>query len=134
MPPDLTSKDFWKHQVNLGLSRFFLLMVLHRAPRHAYAAVRELSSLTSGCCTPTLATVYPRLDEMEREGYLESQPEFTGARRRRVYRLTPRGEQAYRAAAEAWAEVVPLVQRALEGERETVEVKVDAGFAREVKG
>lgn len=84
-----------------------------------YAAVQELRLMTSGCCTPTLATVYPLLAEMERRGYLESQPEFTGGRRRRVYRLTPRGEQAYQAAVAAWAEVVPLVQRALQGEQQT---------------
>ncbi|HHY95769.1 MAG TPA: helix-turn-helix transcriptional regulator [Firmicutes bacterium] len=130
MAPDLTSKEFWKHQINLGLSRFFLLMVLCRSPRHAYAAVQELRSMTSGCCTPTLATVYPLLAEMERGGYLESRPDFTGARRRRVYRLTPRGEQAYQAAVAAWAEVVPLVQRALEGEQQIAEVKQDARFAR----
>lgn len=133
MAPDLTSKEFWKHQINLGLSRFFLLMVLRRSPRHAYAAVQELSSMTSGCCTPTLATVYPLLAQMERDGYLESRPDFTGARKRRVYRLTPRGKQAYQAAVAAWAEVVPLVQRALESEQHIAEVKQDAGFARQVQ-
>lgn len=124
MTPDLTNKEFWKSQINLGLSRFFLLMVLHRSPHHAYSAVRELRRMTCGCCTPTLATVYPVLAGMEREGYLESQTGFTGARRRKVYRLTPLGEQAFRAATAAWAEVIPIVERAL-GQQQTTEVTED---------
>jgi PadR family transcriptional regulator PadR len=111
---DLEDKEFWKSQINLGLSRFFLLMVLRREHMHGYGAVQEMARLSDGCCMPTLATVYPLLAEMERDGYTRSVIETVGGRERKVYILTPRGERAYQAALSAWKEVLPIVRKAFE--------------------
>lgn len=43
-------------------------------------------------------TLYPLLHGLERKGYLASRLERVGSRRRRLYRATPAGRRALRAA------------------------------------
>jgi DNA-binding PadR family transcriptional regulator len=43
-------------------------------------------------------TLYPLLHRMEQRGYLRSKVEAAGGKRRRTYRITPRGRRALAAA------------------------------------
>jgi PadR family transcriptional regulator, regulatory protein PadR len=55
-------------------------------------------------------TLYPLLHSLEQKGYLHSWEERNGRSRRRVFRATPKGRQALRAAtrkiSELFAEIV----------------------------
>ena len=74
--------------------------------------------MTSGCCVPTFGTIYPILKELSQNGYAEihEDQQLKGARKRRVYTLTPSGNEAYRAALEAWRSTIPYIYRAIEND------------------
>ncbi len=107
---------YWNGLLKMALSRFFILRVLYNGPAHGYAIAQKISDLTSGCCSPTQAGIYPVLKDFMRGGYVTCREEIVSGRRRKVYEMTPRGRQAYRVAVEAWRETADaLVQAREEG-------------------
>jgi len=114
---ELTEISYWKSLINIGFTKILVLKVLSGGSTHGYGILKELQALTSGCCTPTLGTIYPILKELTEKGYaqvVEAQ-QLKGAQKRRVYTLTPLGVKAYRVALEAWKSSIPSIYRAIEG-------------------
>lgn len=107
----LEDPAYWKALVNMGLSRFFILRVLHTAPSHGYLVLEKLAKFTEGCCVPTYGTIYPILKELVKGGYAEVTTETAGGRRRKVYRLTEKGHRAYQNAIRVWQDVIPYLTR-----------------------
>ncbi len=122
----LTEVNHWKSLINIGFTKILVLKVLSGGPNHGYGILKELQSMTHGCCTPTLGTIYPILKALTEQGYAKvaSKPQLKGAQKRRVYSLTTLGFDAYRAALEAWRSSIPYIYRAIEGSNSvSVEVK-----------
>ena len=57
--------------------------------------------------------IYPMLKELETGGYVELEIAVINGRKRKVYSLSERGFEAYRAAARAWALVLPQIEMAV---------------------
>lgn len=113
---DLNDPDYWKSLINIGLTKLLILKVLSKGPNHGYGILKELESLTGGCCVPTVGSVYPILKDLTRDGYADvsENKQVKGAHKRRVYTLTPLGEEAYRTALEAWRSTIPYIYKAIE--------------------
>lgn len=113
---ELTELKFWKSLINIGLARILVLKVLSKGPNYGYGILKELKSITSGCCTPTYGTIHPILKELTRGGYAEvsEDRQLKGARKRQVYTLTRSGMEAYRVAFEAWRSTIPFIYKAIE--------------------
>jgi DNA-binding PadR family transcriptional regulator len=94
----------------MGLSKFFILRVLHDGPLHGYDIARLVERTTNGCCSPTEGTIYPVLREFEAGGFVTATEEVVGGRQRRVYALTDAGRAAFRVALEAWMEATAALQ------------------------
>ncbi len=107
----LEDPAYWKALVNMALSKFFILRVLHTGPCHGYSVLEKLAQFTEGCCVPTYGTIYPILRELVKGGYAEVSPQTVGGRQRKVYRLTEKGENAYRNAVCVWQEMIPYLTR-----------------------
>ena len=108
---ELTGVEYWQGLNRKSLLRFFLFAALHDKPMHGY----ELANAVSVCCDgvrPTDAMIYPTLKELESNGYVVCSVESDGARQRKVCMLTEKGEQAFRAAAQAWAQALPQIENA----------------------
>jgi PadR family transcriptional regulator, regulatory protein PadR len=71
-----------------------LLSVLEDGPSHGYGLVEALRERSEGTFDYAEGTVYPALYRLERRGLAASRWETVAGRRRRVYRLTGRGERA----------------------------------------
>lgn len=114
----MTELNFWKSLINIGLTRILVLKVLSKGPNYGYGILKELESITSGCCIPTYGTIYPILKELTKEGYAEvsEDKQLKGAQKRRVYTLTPLGIEAYHVALQAWRNTIPYIYKAIEGE------------------
>lgn len=114
----LTDQGYWKSLINTGLTKLLVLKVLSKGPSHGYAILKELESITAGCCVPTFGTVYPILKELTQNGYAEvrEDKQLKGAQKRRVYTLTPLGFEAYRTALEAWRSTIPYIYKAVESD------------------
>ena len=113
---ELTNPNYWKSLINTGLTKLLILKVLSMGPNHGYGVLKELESLTSGCCVPTFGAIYPILKELTKSGYadVKEDTQLKGAQKRRVYTLTPPGMEAYKIALEAWRSTIPYIYKAIE--------------------
>lgn len=107
---DYASRDYWAGTIKMGLSKFFILRVLHDGPMHGYDVARSVERTTGGCCSPTEGTIYPVLREFEAGGFVTVQEEIVQGRQRRVYQLTEAGRAAFRVALDAWMEATAALQ------------------------
>ncbi len=112
----LTDPEYWKSLINIGLTKLLVLKVLSKGSNHGYGILKELESITGGCCIPTFGTIYPILKELTRNGYTEvsEDKQLKGAQKRRVYTLTPLGVEAYQVALESWRSTIPYIYKAIE--------------------
>ncbi len=105
---------YWENLVKRGLCRFLLLSELAKGPVHGYQIARAIREACQGCCEPTEAMIYSTIKELSAGGYLECREEKQGSGHvRRVCRLTPAGEESFRAAARVWSKMLPRVQESV---------------------
>jgi len=117
-PAGLTDPNYWKSLINIGLTKVLILKVLFVGPNHGYGILKELESITGGCCVPTFGTIYPILKDLTKYGYAEVKEDvqLKGAQKKRVYTLTPLGIEAYKVALEAWRSTIPYIYKAIESD------------------
>lgn len=97
----------------MSLSRFFILHVLHGQPLHGYEITRRVSQLTNGCCAPTEGSLYPVLKEFTDAGLVSLLAQVVSGRERKVYTLTPKGEEAWRVASQSWGKAAEYILKAI---------------------
>lgn len=107
---DYASHDYWAGTIKMGLSKFFILRVLHDWPMHGYEVARAVQHTTGGCCSPTEGTIYPVLREFEAGGFVTAIEEVVQGRQRRIYALTDAGRAAFRVALAAWMDATSALQ------------------------
>ena len=110
---ELSKAAYWEMLINRSASRFFLLAALSERPMHGYELGRAIGRACGGCCEPTDAMIYPAIRELTEGGYMVCAVQTQGARQRKVCRLTDKGQQAFRAAAEAWGRILPHIDEAI---------------------
>lgn len=113
---ELDNIEYWKSLINIGLTKIFILKILSQGPNHGYGILKQLESMTHGCCTPTFGTIYPILKKLTHDGYAQVREDrqLKGGQKRRVYSLTPLGIKAYEVALEAWRSTILYIHRAIE--------------------
>lgn len=91
-----------------------LLLLLHHGPAHGYTLLEQLGSFGLGGFDPTV--VYRALREMEGQGWVVStwDREQTQGPPRRVYRLTPLGDEVLRFWAQDLEETRRMVDQFLQ--------------------
>jgi PadR family transcriptional regulator len=89
-----------------------LLAVLAAEPLHGYAVIAELKRRSGGALALPEGTVYPALHRLERDGLLAS-AWSDGSRKRRVYRVTPKGKRALGERRGEWREFVGAIEAVL---------------------
>jgi DNA-binding PadR family transcriptional regulator len=89
-----------------------VLAVIASEPKHGYAVIEALKARSQGRLDLPEGTVYPALHRLERSGLLASEWSKTG-RRRRVYRLTARGERELGVRRRRWREFATTVEAVL---------------------
>jgi DNA-binding PadR family transcriptional regulator len=81
-------------------SGFIRLHILHHASEGPVFGLWIIEELARHGYKLSPGTLYPLLHGMEQKGYLGSVKEVSGGRMRRVYRITPAGENALESAKE----------------------------------
>jgi len=79
-----------------------LLSILANGPAHGYAVIESLRSRSAGIFDLPEGTVYPALHRLEEQGLLQSSWTEDSGRRKRIYQLTSRGQQAFSARQGEW--------------------------------
>ncbi|MFA4884459.1 MAG: PadR family transcriptional regulator [Desulfotomaculaceae bacterium] len=107
------SQEYWAGLIKMSLSRFFILHVLYGQPLHGYEITKQVAELTNGCCAPTEGSLYPVLKEFTDAGLVSLLAQVVSGRERKVYTLTPKGEEAWQVASRAWGEVADYILKAI---------------------
>ena len=110
---NIENKEYWKSLIGMSTCKFFLLQSLYRDPGHGYAVLERMRSYTRGRCTSSYSTIYPILKMLANGKLAIVKSENIGNRKRKVYRLTKKGEKAYIEALKAWEEVLPYLNKAV---------------------
>lgn len=79
-----------------------LLAILSEGPAHGYAVIESLRSRSNGTFDLPEGTIYPALHRLESQGLLHSRWSEDSVRRKRIYQLTPKGQQALAQRQEEW--------------------------------
>ena len=79
-----------------------LLSVLANGPAHGYAIIESLRARSENVFDLPEGTVYPALHRLEDQGLLKSTWSEDTGRRKRIYQLTPKGQQALNARQNEW--------------------------------
>jgi DNA-binding PadR family transcriptional regulator len=81
----------WLKESQKGYTRIALLILLSKKPCHGYEMMKEVEDRTDGFWKPTAGGVYPILQSLEQEGYIEGKwgPQ---KRKRKIYRITESGK------------------------------------------
>jgi len=73
-----------------------VLGLLKERPMHGYQLSRELTESPGGLWRVSYGTLYPTLRRLEKDDAIVSEPgDQRGARRKKVFRITPKGEQLF---------------------------------------
>lgn len=90
-----------------------ILAVVVGGHAHGYAVIEQLRQRSGGVFDLPEGTVYPALHRLEADGLLSSAWETASGRRRRVYRLTRRGQAALGARRGDWRAFAQAVEAVL---------------------
>lgn len=94
--------DCVKAETLRGQLDALVMATLRGGPAHGYAVIEELKNRSEGAFDSAEGTVYPVLHRLEADGLLASSWSTVAGRRRRVYRLTRRGESALARREAEW--------------------------------
>ncbi len=90
-----------------GTTQTLILAVLRDAPSHGYGLVERLRQRSEGIFELGEGTLYPLLYKLEDKGLISGKWEAgSGGRRKRVYRITPRGRKQLTQRSEEWKSLV----------------------------
>lgn len=90
-----------------------LLAAVRARPMHGYAVIEHVREASGGAFDYAEGTIYPALRRLEDEGLVESTWSDQAGRRRRIYRLTKRGERELAGEQERWQRYTTSVQAIL---------------------
>lgn len=106
-------------RLNAGYVDTIVLGLLAREPMYGYQICREIETLTGGEMEFKDGTLYPSLRRLEKSGLVEGyweEPEVLGRPRRKYYRITLAGSEAFKERTSRWRQFHSLLER-LTGEQ-----------------
>jgi PadR family transcriptional regulator, regulatory protein PadR len=91
-----------------------LLAILMEGPAHGYAVIETLRRRSNGTFDLPEGTIYPALHRLEKQSLLSSDWTDESGRRKRIYRLTPKGKQALSKRQQEWRAFSQAVNATIE--------------------
>jgi DNA-binding PadR family transcriptional regulator len=102
----------FSHELKKGSSELLVLSLLEQRQRHGYEIGKLIEQLSQGQITFRIASLYPILCRLEEKGFISGRwIEKAGERRRRYFRLTPKGMQFLQSQRDVWDEFVLAVNQ-----------------------
>jgi transcriptional regulator len=93
-----------------GSVELLILSLLEDESRHGYEIGRLIETRSGGRLQFRVSSLYPILCRMEEKGWIKGRwVEKEGQRRRRFYRLTPKGREALVEQRKTWSEFTSAV-------------------------
>ena len=92
--------DAIEQSMKKGHISTLILLALEKEPSHGYKLTEEIQKGTYGIWTPTASALYPHLSSLTEKGLIEYITEMDGKRERKVYSITPKGEETLKTIIE----------------------------------
>ncbi len=90
-----------------GAGPVAVLQLLQARPMYGYQLVEAMGSATEGVLAMGQSTLYPLLYNLEAKGLIRGKwTEADSGRKRKVYRLTPKGEARLESERAQWSRLV----------------------------
>ena len=103
-----SSDQEWKK----GSAELLVLSLLEDQPRHGYDIAKLIQIRSGGALSFHVTTLYPLLNRLEKQGWLEGRwVEKPEQRRRRYYKLTAEGRKVLRAQQKGGKDFVAAIGR-----------------------
>jgi len=107
MPSQALERE-WKK----GSAELLILSLVEDQPRHGYDIGQLIEARSGGTLKFHTASLYPLLYRLEKRGWLDGRwVEKPGQRRRRYYRLTPKGRKMLVDQRRGWQAFVAAIGR-----------------------
>ena len=103
-----------KKETLKGHLDLLLLAVVSAGAAHGYRIIRRLAEASGGALELPEGTLYPALHRLESKKLLESSWATVSGRRRRVYSLTPAGEETLAQERLEWGSFAQAVESVLD--------------------
>jgi PadR family transcriptional regulator, regulatory protein PadR len=110
-------ETFSSTQLLKGHLTLLILATLEQEPAHGYAIIERLRLQSGGAFDLPEGTIYPALHSLEQAGLLVSQWSDEHSRRRRIYRLTRRGQSELQRGSDQWSRFADSIALILFGEK-----------------
>jgi PadR family transcriptional regulator PadR len=91
-----------------------LLAILAEGPAHGYSVIETLRQRSGGTFDLPEGTIYPALHRLEKQSLLSSDWTEESGRRKRIYKLTPKGKQALNQRQQEWLKFSQAVNATIE--------------------
>ena len=103
-------------ELKKGSAELLILSLVDGQARHGYDIARNIEIRSKGALAFHAASMYPLLYRLEKRGLIKGKwVEKAGERRRRLYRITPKGREVLAAQRSGWWEFVEAVNRVTAG-------------------
>jgi transcriptional regulator len=105
MNPTSRSRELKK-----GSAELLILSLVDDRPRHGYDIARLIEVRSNSTLSFHAASLYPLLYRLEKRGWIKGRwVEKAGERRRRMYRITPKGRDVLAAQLSGWRTFVAAI-------------------------
>ena len=105
--PDVDTKSLQKSSAEM-----VVLALLEERARHGYEIAKLIESRSDGKMDFHVASLYPLLYRLEAKGWVEGRwVERANERRRRFYKITPRGKKILSAQRQSWRDFFETLDR-----------------------
>ena len=95
-----------------GSAEILILALVEERNRHGYEIAKLIQERSRGVISFHVASLYPTLYRLERQGLIAGRwVERAGTRRRRFYRLTPAGQTMLDAERRSWRAYLAALNR-----------------------
>ncbi len=99
-------------ELKKGSAEMLILSLVEDQARHGYDIARLIELRSKGEITFHAASLYPLLYRLEQRAWIKGRwVEKAGQRRRRMYRITPKGQEVLTAQREGWQAFVAAINR-----------------------
>lgn len=100
------------NELKKGSAELLILSLIETRPRHGYEIAKQIEELSDGTIKFYVASLYPTLYRLEKRQWIKGRwVEKAGERRRRTYRLTPKGRKVLQAQRDSWQAFAAAVNR-----------------------
>ena len=99
-------------ELKKGSAEMLILSLVEDQARHGYDIARLIELRSKGEITFHAASLYPLLYRLEQRSWIKGRwVEKAGQRRRRMYRITPKGQEVLTAQRHSWQAFVEAINR-----------------------